>query len=76
MVSDWGGAREAKTPGRGMQRVVRRAPALLVDVVGVLVVLDGYGGKGHRLPQRSIAHGRTRRRILAIGAAGKLAGAR
>ena len=33
-----------------MQRVVRRAPALLVDVVGVLVVLDGCGGKGHRLP--------------------------
>ena len=50
VVRDWGRAREAKIPGRGMQRVVRRAPALLVDVVGVLVVLDGCGGKGHRLP--------------------------
>ena len=61
----WGGDRERRAdagdegsspsrgsadPGRRVQHGAWRAPALPDDVVGVPVVLDGCGGKGHRLP--------------------------
>ena len=43
-------SRGSADPGRRVQHGAWRAPALPDDVVGVPVVLDGCGGKGHRLP--------------------------